>query len=74
MAVLHPCEKCRKLATPRKKLTKSPGTLQRVKRRPDIGQVPDIAHDAEYRCVICDAILTQTTYGASHRWRFAERQ
>jgi hypothetical protein len=58
MADPKPCLKCRKLA------------LERMKRRPDIGYVPDIGREAEYQCIICAAIFIRLRDAMSGAWRF----
>jgi hypothetical protein len=41
-----------------------------MKRRPDIGYVPDIGREAEYQCIICAAIFTRVRDAMSDGWRF----
>ena len=70
MAELRPCQKCRKLIALTRRHTEPPGTLQRMRPRPDIGHVPDIAHDTGFQCVICEAVLIRTGHGSIPGWRF----
>ncbi|WP_210250199.1 hypothetical protein, partial [Microvirga aerophila] len=55
-----------------KKRGSSHSTLKRVKRRPDIGHVPDISRAPEYQCVICGFILAQARNETSRTWRFGK--
>jgi hypothetical protein len=71
MADPQPCQKCRKLVT-RNKHERLHDTLEPMKRRPDIGHVPDIGREAEYQCVICETILTCSRNTLFPDWRFGE--
>jgi hypothetical protein len=73
MADPKPCEDCRNLVARNKEYGRPHDTVERVRGKPDIGQpFPDIGHEAEYQCVICEAILTQSTDGMSLGWRFGD--
>jgi len=69
MADPQPCLKCRKLAA-QNKHERLRDTLERMKRRPDIGYVPDIGREAEYQCIICAAIFIRLRDAVSGAWRF----
>jgi hypothetical protein len=71
MADPQPCLKCRKLVA-QNKLERLHDTLEPMKRRPDIGYVPDIGREAEYQCVICETILTHLRDRIGGGWRLRE--
>jgi hypothetical protein len=69
MADLQPCLKCRKLAA-QNKHERLHDTLELMKRRPDIGHVPDIGCEADYQRIICAAIFIRLKNAMSGGWRF----
>ncbi|HLM41654.1 MAG TPA: hypothetical protein VK434_18925 [Microvirga sp.] len=69
MAAPQPCLKCQKLVA-QNKHERLRGILERMKRRPDIGYVPDIGREAEYQCIICAAIFIRLGDAMSGGWRF----
>ena len=71
MADPQPCLKCRRLVV-QNKHERLHDTLEPMKRKPDIGYVPDIGREVEYQCVICEAILTHLRDRMGGGWRLRE--
>jgi hypothetical protein len=73
MANPEPCQDCRTLVARKKKQESRHDTLERVRGKPDIGQpLPDIGHEAEYQCVVCEFTLTRSMDKTSFGWRLGK--